>query len=136
MKILSAKFFKLFNHLIVFTSVHAVLYYLPLSDFCGKISENIFFFLDLIVQKLFLNKSHWFQLLATKNEWIILLFLISVTLYNLSLNHSIMSFVGEGTSFRVWWKLYCYFSPSQLKRENFVSPSAFCLSFIFSVFVF
>ena len=135
MKILWAKFFKLFNHLIAFTSVHAVLYYLHLSDFCGQIFKNIFFFLDLIVQKLFFNKSHWFQLLSMKNEWIILLFLILVTLYNLSLNHSIMSPVDEGTSFGVRWKLYCYFSPSQLRRENFLRRlSVFLLYFSFSLF--
>ena len=53
-----------------------------------------------------------------------------------SLNHSIMSVVGEETNSMLRWKLYCYCSPSYLKRENSVSLSAFCLSsfFLFSFF--
>ena len=39
--------------------------YLPLSEFCdpcdcGQISENIFFFLNLLMQKIFFDKNHWF----------------------------------------------------------------------------
>ena len=66
---------------------------LSLSEFCGQIFENIFFFLDLIVQKIFFDKNHCFQLLSTKNDWIISLFLISFTLHSLSVSHSIMSSV-------------------------------------------
>ena len=77
LKILSANFVRLFNHHISFTSPHTVSHYLPLSKFCGQISENIFFFLDLLVQKVFFNKNQWFWLLCTKNEGIISLFLIS-----------------------------------------------------------
>ena len=62
-------------------------YWFPLLSsyaFCGQIFENIFFFLDLLVQKLFFDKNHWFQLLSTNNNWIISLLLISVTLHSLS----------------------------------------------------
>ena len=52
-----------------------------------------------------------------------------------------MSAVGEETSelktsYCLRRKLYCYFSPSHLTPENLVSPSAFCLSFVFFVFIF
>ena len=47
-----------------------------------------------------------------------------------SLNYSIISSVDKEPSFGFWWKL-CYSSPNHLMRENFVSRSAFCLSFIF-----
>ena len=75
---------------------HPYCFTLPSShEFCGQIFENIFFSLDLLVQKLFFDKNHWFQLLSTKNDWIVSLFLISITLHSLSVNHSIMSSVGE-----------------------------------------
>ena len=45
--------------------------FFSLSEFCGQIFGNIFFFLDLLVQKIYFDKNHWFQLLSTKNEWII-----------------------------------------------------------------
>ena len=60
---------------------------------CGQISENIFFFLNLLMQKIFFDKNHWFQLLSTKNNWTISLLLISNTLHSLSLGHSIMDHV-------------------------------------------
>ena len=47
---------------------------------CGQIFENMFYFLDLLEQKLFFEKNHWFQLLSTKNDWSISLVLISITL--------------------------------------------------------
>ena len=52
-----------------------------------------------------------------------------------------MSAVGEETSelktsYCLRRKLYCYFAPSHLTPENFVSHSAFCLSFVFFVFIF
>ena len=75
---------------------HPYCFTIPSShEFCGQIFENIFFSLDLLVQKLFFDKNHWFQLLSTKNDWIVSLFLISITLHSLSVNHSIMSSVGE-----------------------------------------
>ena len=75
---------------------HPYCFTLPSSHvFCGQIFENIFFSLDFLVQKLFFDKNHWFQLLSTKNDWIISLFLISITLRSLSVNHFIMSSVGE-----------------------------------------
>ena len=75
---------------------HPYCFTLPSShEFCGQIFENIFFSLDLLVQKLFFDKNHWFQLLSTKNDWLVSLFLISITLHSLSVNHSIMSSVGE-----------------------------------------
>ena len=59
------------------------------------------------------------------------LFLISVTLHSLSLNHSIKSSVGKETSSGFQWKLCCYSPPSQITQENVVSRSCFCLSFVF-----
>ena len=122
---------KFFILLEAFTSLHTVSHYLPLSEFCGQISENVFFFLDLIVQKRFFYKNHWFQPLSTKNDWVISLFLISITLHSLAINHSIMSSVRKETSFGFWWKLYCYSSPSHFARENFVCRSIFCFFFFF-----
>ena len=58
---------------------------------CGQISENIFFFLNLLMQKIFFDKNQWFQLLSTKSKWIISLFLISIILHSLSLDHFIVS---------------------------------------------
>ena len=83
----------------------------------------MFFFLEFLVRKLFFDKNYWFQLLSTKNDWIISLLLILVTLYSLSFNHSTMSSIGKETSFGFWWKACCYSSPSHLTRENFVSQS-------------
>ena len=66
--------------------------YLPSSQWvlwclwsCGQISEDIFFFLNPLMQKNFFDKSCWFQLLSTKYNW------ISVTFRSLSLGHSIIS---------------------------------------------
>ena len=69
------------------------------------------------------------------------LLLISVTLHYLSAIPSCISAVGEETSEPetsccVRWKLYWCSSPSHLTPENFVSSSAFCLSFVFFVFVY
>ena len=111
--------------------------FFSLSEFGGQIFENIFFFLVLLVQKIYFDKNHWFQLLSTKNEWIISLFLISVTLHNLSVSHSIISFVckkKQGLTFNQ--NLYCYSSPSHPTWENFVSLFALWLFFVFFVFVF
>ena len=68
------------------------------------------------------------------------LLLISATLISalyLSTIPWFMSAVGNETSepeisYCLWWKLFCYSSPSHLIPETFVSPSALCLSFIFS----
>ena len=113
------------------TSLHAVSHYLPLSliEFCRQIFENIFFFLNLLVQKIFFDKSHWFQLLSTKNDWIISLFLISITLHSLSVSHYIMSSVCKRN--KLWLSM-----KSHLTRENFVFRFALCLPFVFFVFVF
>ena len=113
------------------SSLHTVSHYLPLSEFCGPISENIFFILELIVQKLFFDKNYWFQPLSTKNDWIISLFLMSVTLHSLSLNHSLMVCVGEETSFGFRWKLYA--TPHQVTlREKILFLRL--LSVVLSVF--
>ena len=116
-------------------------YWFPLLSsyaFCGQIFENIFFFLDLLVQKLFFDKNHWFQLLSTNNNWIISLLLISVTLHSLSASLSTISsclLLAKNFGFR--WKLYCYSSPSHFTQKNFVSWFAFCLSFgVFFFFFF
>ena len=105
-------------------------------SFVCRIYENVFFFSHLLVQKLFFDKSHCFQLLSIKIDWIMSLFLISVTLHSLFLNHSIMISVGKEASFSLRWKLYCYSSPSHLTRENLLSRSVFCFSFIFFVSAF
>ena len=59
------------------------------------------------------------------------LFLISIILHSLSLNHSIKSSVGKETSSGFQWKLCCYSPPSHITQENVVSRSCFCLSFVF-----
>ena len=87
--------------------------FLPLSEFfepcdCDQISENIFFYLNLLMQKIFFDKIHWFQLLSTKKDWIILLFLISITVHSLSVSHSIMSsFCWQKTISEFQWKICC-----------------------------
>ena len=85
-----------FHHLIVLKSlhIHTVSHYLSLISFVVKSLKTSFFF-DLLVQKLFFDKNHWFQLFSTKNDWIIALFLISITLHSLSFNDLIMSSDGE-----------------------------------------
>ena len=97
---------------------------LPSShEFFGQIFENIFFLLDLLVRKLFFDKNHWFQLLSSKKDLIFSLFLISVTLHSLSVNHSIMSW---RRSFGFLWKLYCYPYQVTLREKGL---SVFFLSF-------
>ena len=61
--------------------------YLPLSEWVlwsfwlwSNLWKHLLF-LNLLVQIIFFDKNHWFQLLSTKNDWIISLFLISITLY-------------------------------------------------------
>ena len=112
--------------------------YLSLSELCdlcdcGQISENIFSFMNLLMQKIFFDKNHWFQLLSTKNDWIISLFFISITLHILSLSHSMMSsFCWQKSNLWLSMKtLLLYSSPSHLTRENSVSWVALCLSFVF-----
>ena len=85
------------NHLIsLHKSPHPYCFTRPSShESCGQMFKNIFFSLDLLLQKLFYDKNHWFQLLSTKNYEIISLLLISITLHSLSVNHSIVSSVGE-----------------------------------------
>ena len=99
---------------------------LPFSQWvlCSNL-QNIFFFLDLLLQKLFLDKNHWFPL-STKNDLINSLLLISFTLI---ISLRLLSAKEQTSAFDE--KLYCYSSPSHLSRENFVSPSTFCLSFVF-----
>ena len=67
------------------------------------------------------------------------LLLISVTFLYLSTILSSMSAVGKETrepekNYCLRWKLYCYYSPSHQMPENFVHPTAICLSFVFFVF--
>ena len=141
-----AIFVKPFNHVIVFTSFHAVSHYLPplsLSfEFCGQIFENIFFFLDLLVQQIFFHKNHWSQLFSTKNNSIISLSLISITLHSLSASHSIIPSVckkkkkGKKKKSKLSMKTILLPSLNHLTQENFVSRFALCLSFVFFVFGF
>ena len=82
LKILWANFIKLFSHLIAFTRLHTVFIHLSILSqrVCSQIYGNIFFFTDLLVQEQFFYKSHWFQLLSTKNDWSISLLLIPIIL--------------------------------------------------------
>ena len=114
--------------------------YLPLSEWVlwsfwlwSNLWKHLLF-LNLLVQIIFFDKNHWFQLLSTKNDWIISLFLISITLYRISLHSIISSFCWQKNNLDFRWKFYCCSSPSHLKRENSVSRFALCLSFVFSVF--
>ena len=106
---------------------------------CGQISENIFFFLDLLVQKLFFDKKQLIPApLYLKS---ISLLLASATLLYLSTIPSCMSAVGEETSepetsYCLRWKLFCYSSPSHLTPVTFLSPFALCICFDLFVFVF
>ena len=116
--------------------------YLPLSEFdcdpcdCGQISENIFFFLNLLMQKIFFDKNHCFQLLSTKNNWIISLFLISVTLHSLPFGDSIMSSFCWQKKQSLTFDENFIATPQQITRENSVSQLALCLSFAFFSFSF
>ena len=94
--ILWANLVKLFNH---FISIHkppccfTLPTFLSLGEFCvpcncSQIPENIFF-LNFLEQRIFFDKNHLFQLLSTKSDWIISLFLISILF--LSLGYSITS---------------------------------------------
>ena len=126
---------KLFSHLIAFTSLHmrcSFCFTLPSShEFFGQIFEKIFFFLDLLVQKLFFEKSHWFQLISDQNDHLIVINLAYITLTIYQPFHHVFCWQR---SFGFRWKPYCYFLPSHLTRRNFVSRSAFCLSFVFFIF--
>ena len=106
---------------------------------CGQISENIFFFQSLLMQKIFLDKNHWFQLRSTKNDWIISLFLISITLHSPSLSHSIMSFFcWQNSNLWLSMKTLLLLLTKLLNARKFCfSPCSFsCLSFVIFVFVF
>ena len=117
-----------------------------ISEIVVKNIRNIFFFLDRLVQKLFLDKNCQRFISVSFYLKSISLLLISVTLHYLSSIPSCISAVGEETSEPetsccVRWKLYCCFSPSHhLTPENCVSSSssssAFCLSFVFFSFSF
>ena len=69
------------------------------------------------------------------------LLLISATLLYLSTIPSVCLLLAKKLASQkqancLWWKRFCYSSPSHLTPETFVSPSALCLSFVFFVFVF
>ena len=111
LKILWANFVKLLNH---DKSLHKPPCCFTLSTFlsvreffdpcdCGQISENIFFFLNLLVKKIFFDKDHWFQLLSTKNDWIISLFLISITLHRVR-SHDSQNELIPVWNFKPAWK--------------------------------
>ena len=111
-------------------ATHPYCFTLPsCHEFCGQIFENIFFFLNLLLQKLFFDKNQRFQILSTKTDLIISLFLISITLHSLSVNHSTLPSVGN--------KALAF-------DENFIAAthqvtkswSAFYLSFVFFVCFF
>ena len=110
--------------------------FFSLSEFGGQIFENIFFFLVLLVQKIYFDKNHWFQLLSTKNEWIISLFLISVTLHNLSVSHSIISFVCKKN--KVWLSIKNYIATLHqvTQHEKILFLCLLSDFFLFSSFLF
>ena len=69
------------------------------------------------------------------------LIIVNLSHITLSLNHSIKYVCCWWTrkpeaSYCIRWKLYCYSSTSHLTPRDFGSPSAFCFSFVFFVFVF
>ena len=143
--ILWANFIKLFNHLINFTSLHRPYYftsYFP-QWVCCQISENNFFFLNLLALKLFFGNSSLTLQLIPAPFYLksISLLLITATLLYLSTILSCMSAASEETSepeisYCLQWKLFGFPSRSHLTPETFVSPSALCLFFVFFVFFF
>ena len=131
---------KLFSHLIALNSFYrSYCFTLPSSVWVrlwSKISENVFFGFSC-AETLFLTKTTNFCSFVLK----ISLLLISATIFYPSIIPSHMSAAGEETSeqetsYCLQWKLYCYSSPSRLTLEHFVSPCAFCIYFVFFVFVF
>ena len=141
-KILLRYYVKLSNHLI---SLHKppFCFTLPtllgLSEFCdpcdyGQISENIFFFLNLLCRKssstkasdsssFLLRLKHLIALNKSQSHYIVFPSAIPSCLF------SGPYFIISTLDFR--WKLYCYFSPSHLMRENSVSQLTLCLFFCF-----
>ena len=134
---------KLFNPLIAFTSLHRpYCVTLPSSvsvNLWSKIFKNNFFFSwsscaeTLLWQKQLIPAPFYLKSIS--------LLLISATLLYHSTIPWCVCAVGEETSepetcYCLRWNLYCYSSPSHLTRENVVSQSAFCLSFVFFVSAF
>ena len=117
---------------------HTIFLSVSVSEFVVKnIQKNLPFSGTSCRETLFWQKQIIPAPLTLKS---ISLLLISPTFYFISqFNHSFMSAVGEETSEpeieAIRWKLCCHSSPNHLTLENFVSPSAFCLSFIYFVFV-
>ena len=140
LKILWANFIKLFNHLIVFTSLHRPYYFkLPSSvSLWSNIRKHLLFSGSSRAETLLSQK----QLIATPFYLkSISMLLTSATLLYLSTIPSCMSAVGEETSepetsYCLRWKLFCYSSPSYLTPVTFLSPFALCICFDLFVFVF
>ena len=96
-----------------------------------------FFWISYCRKSSIFDKNHWFQLLSMKNDWIIALFLISITFHGLCLGDSIMS------SF-CWLKDILWLSMKTLlllltkspNARKSVSRLALCLSSVFFVFAF
>ena len=131
-----SNFVKHFNHFTASTSLHTVSHYLPLSEFCGQISENIFF-LDLLVQKLFFDKNYWFQLLSTKNNWVISLFLMSIILQIMSISQPFHHvFCWRRNKLWLWMKTLLLLLTKSPNTRKFFSRFVFCLSFVFFSFSF
>ena len=138
-----ANFIKHFNHLIAFTSVHRpYCFTLPTSvsvSLWSKISEDMFFFSGCSCTETLL----WQKRLIPAPFYLkgISLLLISATLLYHSTIPWCVCAVEEETSepetcHYLRWNLYCYSSPNHLMRENVVTQSAFCLSFVFFVSAF
>ena len=90
-----------------------------------------FLFQHLLVQKLFFDKNHWFQLLSTKNDWSISLFLISNTLHISHPFHHVCCWRRN----KLWISMkFLLLLTKSCNERNFVSTSCFCLSFVFFVF--
>ena len=99
--------------------------YLPLSEWVlwsfwlwSNLWKHLLF-LNLLVQIIFFDKNHWFQLLSTKNDWIISLFLISITLYRISLHSIISSFCWQKNNLDFRWKFYCCSLTQSPKARKF-----------------
>ena len=125
-----SKLYQTFNHLIVFTSLHGPYHFTLatfLSEFVVKYPKPSSFFLYLLMQKLFFDNSSLTLRLIPAPYYLksISLLLITTTLTYLSTISSCMSAAGEDTSepeisHCIWWKTFCYPSPSHLTPETFL----------------
>ena len=128
-----ANFIEHFKHLLAFISFHTVLHYIPLpskSYLWSNLQKHLFFWIFLR-RNSSLTKTTDSQLLSTKSDCSISLFLISITLHIPS-----CLMLAKKPNYGLGSKLYCYSSLSHLPWEsfNFQSLFVFLLYFSFSLF--